>query len=215
MDERIQSLNGIAQQGGIGAFYNIIQEDVKLLEHIDEFPYVDTPLYISASAGHFPYSLEMIILNPSFLNKRNLDGYTLIYLALLNGHTKMVCQLLQHNADLVHVKRKEHMTLLHYAAKDDHLDLLDKFLSVCPDSITDVTTQNETALHIALKNGKLNAFKLLVGWLLRKWPYWRKILKWKDVEGNTILHIAVFKNQTQASSLLSLVMIFNSKLKST
>ena len=55
------------------------------------------------------------------------------------------------------------MTLLLYVAKDDDLDLLDKFLSICPDSITNVTTQNETALYIALKNGKLNAFKLLVG----------------------------------------------------
>ena len=126
----------------------------------------------------------------------------------------MVRQLLQHDVDLVHVKGRECITLLHYTTKDDHLDLLEKFLLICPDSITDVSTRNETVLHIALKNDKLNAFKLLVGWLLRKWPYWRKILNWKDVEGNIVLHIVVFKNQTQASSLLSLVMIFNSKLTS-
>ena len=83
-------LNGIAQQGDIDAFYNIIWEDVKLLEHIDEFPFVDTPLHISAFTGHFPFSLEMMILKPSIVSKRNLDGYTPIYLALLNGHTEMV-----------------------------------------------------------------------------------------------------------------------------
>ena len=94
------------------------------------------------------------------------------------------------------------MTPLHYAATtNDHLALLEIFLSVCPDSITDVTTQNETALHIALKYNKLEAFKFLVGWLLRKWPYWREILELKDVEGKTILHIAVSKNQTEANSL--------------
>ena len=113
MDERIQRLNGIAQQGDIDAFYNIIREDVKLLEHIDEFPFVNTPLHISASAGHFPFSHEMMILKPSFVNKRNPDGYTPIYLALLNGRTEMVCQLLQHNADLVCVKGRECMTPLH------------------------------------------------------------------------------------------------------
>ncbi|KAK9999772.1 hypothetical protein SO802_019375 [Lithocarpus litseifolius] len=206
MDERIQRLNGIAQQGDIDAFYNIIREDVKLLEHIDEFPFIDTPLHISASAGNFPFSREMMILKPSFINKRNPDGYTPIYLALLNGHTEMVRQLLQHNADLVRVKGRECMTPLHYAATKigreglapssykektkDYLALLENFLSVCPDSITDVTTRNETALHIALKNNNLEAFKFLVGWLLRKWPYWRKILEQKDVEGNTVLHIA-------------------------
>ena len=101
------------------------------------------------------------------------------------------------------------------AKTKDYLALLEKFLSVCPDSITDMTTRNETALHVALKNNNLEAFKFLVGWLLRKWPYWRKILEQKDVEGNTVLHIAISRNQTLASSLISLVMIFNSKLTST
>ena len=75
MDERIQRLNGIAQEGDIDAFYNIILEDVKHLEHIDEFPFVDTPLCISASAGYFPFSLEMMILKPSFVQGRNQDSY--------------------------------------------------------------------------------------------------------------------------------------------
>ena len=151
IDAKIQRLNGIAQQGDIGAFYNIIREDVKLLEYIDKFPFVDTPLHKSAFAGHSPFSIEMMILKPSFVSKRNLDEYTPIYLALLNRHTVIVCQLLKHNVDLVCVKRKERMTLLHYTAKDDHLDLLDKFLSVCLDSIIGVTTRNETALHIPQK----------------------------------------------------------------
>ena len=94
------------------------------------------------------------------------------------------------------------MTPLHYATTtNDHLALLEKILSVCPDFITDVTTRNETTLHIALKYNNLEAFKFLVGWLLREWPYWREILKLKDVEVNTIFHIAVSKNQTQESSL--------------
>ena len=216
MDERIERLNQVALQGNVDAFYIIIREDVKLLEHIDELPFVDTPLHISASAGHIRFSIEMIKLKPSFLSKPNPDGHSPVHLALENGHTKMVRQLLHHNADLIRVKGRECMTPLHYAATtDDHLDLLHKFLSVCPDSITDVTARNETALHIALKYNKLEAFKFLVGWLRWEWPHWDKILRWKDVEGNTILHIAVSINQTQASPLLFLVTIFNSKLTST
>ena len=125
----------------------------------------------------------------------------------------MVRQLLHH---LVRVKGRECMTPLHYATTtNDHPDLLHRFLSVCLDSITDVTARNETALHIALKYNKLEAFKFLVGWLRWEWPHWDKILRWKDVEGNTILHIVVSINQTQASPLLFLVTIFNSKLTST
>ena len=202
--ERIGELNQVAQRGNINDFYNLIKNDVKLLEHIDELPFVDTPLHISASIGHIPFSIEMMKLKPTFISKPNPDGHCPIHLALLNGHTEMVCQLLRHNADLVRVKGRGCMTLLHYAAiTNDHLALLEKFLSVCPDSITDVTTQNETALHIALKNNQLEAFKFLVGWLLRKWPSRSEILELKDVEGKTILHIAVSKNQTEANSLSS------------
>ena len=224
-DQRIGGWNEISQRGDIDNFYNLIKNDnVKLLEHIDEIPFASTPLHKSASSGHIPFSIEMMKLKPSFISKLDLDGHTPIYYALKNGHTKLVRQLLQLNADLVRVKEKECMTPLHYAAKtNDNIALLENFLSVCPDSITDLTTRNETALHIALKNDNLGAFKFLVGWLLRKWPYWRKILEQKDVEGNTVLHIAVSinqpgaisRNQTEASSLISLVMIFNSKLTST
>nr|POE60462.1 ankyrin repeat-containing protein bda1 [Quercus suber] len=191
MEERIQRLNGIAQQGDIDAFYNIIQEDGKLLKHIDEFQFVDTPLHISASAGHFLFFCEMMILQPSFVNKRNPDGYTPIYLALLNGHIEIVHQLLQHDANLVYVAGREGMTPLHYAATTNDLALLDNFLSVCPNSIKYVTIRNETALHIALKCDKLEALKFLVGWLLRKSSCLRKILGQKDVKGNTVLHIAI------------------------
>ena len=84
--------------------------------------------------------------------------------------------------------------------------MLEEFLMVCPDSITDVTVRNETALHIALKNDKLEAFEFLVTWLgvivyKNAKLYQRTVLNWKDDEGNTVLHIAVSKNQSEASSL--------------
>ena len=74
MDERIERLNEIAQHGNIDAFYIKIREDVKLLEHIDELPFVDTALHIFASNAHVPFSIEMMKLKPSFVSKLNLDG---------------------------------------------------------------------------------------------------------------------------------------------
>ena len=60
------------------------------------------------------------------------------------------------------------MTPLHCTAKtNNHLDLFEKFLSICLNSIIDLTTRNEAALHIALKYDKLEAFKFLVGWLVK------------------------------------------------
>ena len=191
----------------IDEFYNLIGEDVKLLEHIDELPFVNTPLHIAASIGNIQFAKEMIGLKPSFARKLNQNGFSPIHVALQNGHIELVRRLLQFDGDLVRVKGREHITPLHYVvANSDNLDLLDKFLLVCPNSITDVTVQNETVLHIALKYDNLEAFKFLMGWLERNYSKnasfnEKVVLNWKDNEGNTVLHIAVSKNQTQASSL--------------
>ncbi|KAK7823973.1 ankyrin repeat-containing protein bda1 [Quercus suber] len=200
MGERIVKLKEVAQQGNICAFYGLIQEDIKLLEDIDELPFVDTPLHVAAFAGgpqHIQFAMEMMRLKPSFARKPDLNGYSPIHLALQGGHTQMVCRLLQVDGDLVRVKGKEGRTPLHdvaaAVATEQQLDLLFKFLSDCPNSIEDVTIQNQTALHIALENNNLGAFKLLVGWL-RENKSENAILNWQDENGNTILHVAAVRH---------------------
>ncbi|XP_065630251.1 uncharacterized protein LOC112028178 [Quercus suber] len=82
MDVRVERLKQVAQSGDIDAFYSLIREDVKILEHIDELPFADTPLHIAASAGHIPFATEMMGLKPSFAWKLNPDGFvpfTLLY----------------------------------------------------------------------------------------------------------------------------------------
>ncbi|KAK7857161.1 ankyrin repeat-containing protein bda1 [Quercus suber] len=183
------SIVTLSDYNDIDEFYNLIGEDVKLLEHINELPFVNTPLHIAASVGNIQFAKEMIGLKPSFARKLNQNGFSPIHVALQNGHIELVHRLLQFDGDLVRVKGREHVTPLHYVvANSDNLDLLDKFLLVCPNSITDVTVQNETALRIALKYDNLEAFKFLMGWLQRNYSKnfnEKVVLNWKDNEGNT------------------------------
>ncbi|KAM3693091.1 hypothetical protein ACJW30_08G138900 [Castanea mollissima] len=206
MDERIERMRQVAQQGNIDAFYLIIQEDVKLLEHMDKLPFVDTPLHVAAHAGHIPFAMELMRLKPSFSSKLNPDGYSPIHLALQNGHIMLVRRFVEVDGDLVRVKGRAGITPLHYVAAtetDDHHDLLLDFLKACPTSIEDVTVQNESALHIALKYDKFKAFTKLLRWMRRNWSQnpilWEsKVLNRRDEQGNTALHIAVSKNQPKA-----------------
>ena len=199
--------NTRSDDNNIDEFYNLIGEDVKLLEYIDELPFVNTPLHIAASYGNIQFALEMMSLKPLFARKLNQNGFSPIHLALRNNYTMLVVRLLQIDGNLLCVKGRERLTPLHYIVeRGEHLNLLDKFLLLCPDSITDVTMRNETALHIALKYNRLETFQFLVGWLANNSSEnakfnKRKVLKWWDNEGNTVLHILVSKNQTQVNSL--------------
>ncbi|KAE8037442.1 hypothetical protein FH972_010029 [Carpinus fangiana] len=128
-----------------------------------------------------------------------------MHLALQNNQTEVVLQLLNVDEDLVRVKGKEGVTPLHYVAQIGNLDLLEKFLEVSPNSIGDVTIRKETVMHIALKYNMYEAFRFLLGWLRKHLHAIAsvlddKLLGWQDDEGNTVLHIAVSKNQTKASS---------------
>ncbi|XP_075646264.1 uncharacterized protein LOC142617346 isoform X2 [Castanea sativa] len=194
------SSNAQSDDNNIDEFYNLIGEDVQLLEHIDELPFVNTPLHIAASYGNIQFALEMMTLKPSFARKQNQNGFSPIHLALRNKYTKLVVWLLQIDGDLLRVKGRERLTLLHYVVESgESLHLLEEFLSICPDSITDVTVRNETTLHIALKYNRLEAFQFLVGWLANNSSEFnqRKVLNWQDNEGNNVLHILVSENQTQ------------------
>ncbi|KAL4601328.1 hypothetical protein ACB092_11G264800 [Castanea dentata] len=201
MDERMKQ---VAESGDVNAFYLLIEKDVKFLEHIDQLPFVQTPLHIAASAGNIQFAMEMMGLKPSFAQKLNQNGFSPIHIALQNGHIELVRQLLQYDGDLVRVKGRECLTPLHYVVESsEHPDILKEFLSFCPDSIIDVTGRNETVLHIALKYNNLETFKFFVKYLgvnvyENAELHQRFVLNKKDNEGNTVLHIAVSKNQTEA-----------------
>ena len=129
-----------SDDNNIDEFYNLIGEDVKLLEHIDELPFINTPLHIAASYVNIQFALEMMSSKPSFASKLDPNGFSPIHLALQNGHIELVHQLLQLDGDLVRVKGREQLTPLHYVVESgEHLYLLNEFLLVCPDSTTDVT----------------------------------------------------------------------------
>ncbi|KAE8055479.1 hypothetical protein FH972_012319 [Carpinus fangiana] len=203
MDE---SLRHAAQKGNVDALYASIQKDAKVLDRIDEIPFVDTPLHVAAYAGHTQFAMEIMRLKPSFARKLNQHGFSPIHLALQNYQPQVVLQLLDIDEDLVRVQGRDGMTPLLYVAQTGNLYLLAEFLKACPKSIEDITIRRETVLHIALKHNMFDAFSLLLGWLRRTWfknaSLWeKKLLNWQDDDGNTLLHIAVLTNEPQASSI--------------
>lgn len=195
-----QRLEAAAQAGNIDALYSLMKEDAYLLERIEEVPFIDTPLHVAASAGQVHFAMEIMRLKPSFARKLNQNGYSPIHLALQSEQTKLVLRLLDVDKDLVRVQGREGKTALHFAAECGMIDLLAEFLSVCPKSIQDLTIRKETALHVAVKSDKVEALKVLLGWLEHVGK--DGVLEWCDDEGNTILHVAASRNQIEMVSLI-------------
>ncbi|THG23482.1 hypothetical protein TEA_008413 [Camellia sinensis var. sinensis] len=175
-----------AEAGKIDGLYECIKDDPHVLDGIDKIPFVDTPLHIAASAGHAHFALEIMRLNTSFSKKLNQEGLSPLDLAL-------------RKRELIRVKGRESFTPLHYVAEKGDIDLLAEFLLACPESIMDRTIRAETALHIAVKNSKLEACKVLLGWLRRSLNL--QLLNSEDEKGNTVQHIAVSNSEIELSSL--------------
>ena len=186
-----------AQQGDIDTLYSLIGQNPSVLEEIDSMPFVETPLHVAARAGHVQFVNEMMILKPSFSWKFNLQGLRPIHLALEHGHAIMVYHLIQMDKELVRAKMRGGLTLLHLASQSGDINFLTVILKACPDSVKDLTTRNETGLHFAVKYQKFEAFKFLLRWLRTNTIELQTILNQRDVEGNTILHIAATKNDTK------------------
>ncbi|GMP93068.1 hypothetical protein CsSME_00043052 [Camellia sinensis var. sinensis] len=195
---RRERLKAAAEAGKIDGLYDCIKDDPHILDGIDKIPFVDTPLHIAASAGHAHFALEMMRLMPSFSKKLNPQGLSPLDLAL-----RKRADLRRNLEDLNLPNREElsNFTPLHYVAEKGDIDLLAEFLLACPESIMDRTIRDETAVHIAVKNSKLEACKVLLGWLRRSLN--QKLLNSKDDTGNTALHIAVSNSQTEIVKLLA------------
>jgi hypothetical protein len=123
-----QNLRDAAEQGNIDALYLLIAMDPKVLDKMDEIPFVETPLHVAAAAGQTEFAMEMMMLKPSFARKLNPNGFTPLLLAIHNNQTQLVIELLHVHKDLVCAQGRGGMNPLHYAALTGNLCLLAQFL---------------------------------------------------------------------------------------
>ncbi|KAL2544179.1 Ankyrin repeat family protein [Forsythia ovata] len=187
-----------AQDPGIISLYNSIIRDPDYLEGPKDQLFFETPLHRAASEGHTRLALEMLRLKPSLGKKLNLDGLSPLDMALRNERTATVKGLIRYDPNLIRVQGRGGITPLHYVVEMENIDLLIRFLLECPSSIKDLSVRQETAVHIAVRKQNFKAFKVLLGWIKRTDN--TTMLRWRDDEGNTVLHLAAITNQPQACS---------------
>ncbi|KAF8031688.1 hypothetical protein BT93_D0798 [Corymbia citriodora subsp. variegata] len=197
-EARESRLHQAIEHDDVDELHNLIEEEPQLLDRVSKHPFPHTPLHHAAAKGKTLVAMEIAILKPLFARKLNSKGDSPMHLALQSGHYQTVRALMTRDPKLIRVPGRCGITPLHYIAtkeEDDEVELLAEFLCTCKSSIEDLTSKCETAVHVAVKNHNVEALKVLVGWLRR--VNLTEILNWKDQDGNTVLHIAVFEKQPE------------------
>ncbi|XP_027182763.1 ankyrin repeat-containing protein BDA1-like [Coffea eugenioides] len=191
---RGEALNAASREGNVDALYHLIQQAPDFLSN---------PLHEAARAGQTEFAIELLTLMPSFAKELNPQGLSPLHLAVMSEadelteerarKNKTAMALIKLDAELVRVKGGARMTPLHHAVIEDNVELLAEFLCACPKSINDLTNKDQSAVHIAVQERMSDALKVLLGWLSRRNK--EGVLRFKDSDGNTALHIAVETEQ--------------------
>ncbi|KAG8647196.1 ankyrin repeat-containing protein BDA1 [Manihot esculenta] len=167
-----------------------------------------TPLHIACLSGKVDFAREFLRRRPQFLKHENPDGCTALHLASSIGDLQMVMLLLTFGRDDESMDREfclkkdnDKRNPLHHAVIKGSVEVVSKLLEACPESALEVTAQKETIFHLAVKHrvsvsGEL--FSQLLGG-----PYTEHLLNFGDKKGNTVLHLASVRKQTQIIRLLT------------
>ncbi|KAI3683168.1 hypothetical protein L1987_83668 [Smallanthus sonchifolius] len=115
------------------------------------------------------------------------------------GHIEIVKELLQVNPDLCLFEGKDRKIPLHLAVAKTHVEVT-TLLLLRLESIDCTTAQGETSIHLAVKYNQFKVFQVLIQHV--KQVNKEDLLNSKDLYGNTILHLAVFKKQYQVVDLI-------------
>ncbi|KAK1413436.1 hypothetical protein QVD17_35209 [Tagetes erecta] len=161
---------------------------------------VENPLHIASLAGHLNFAATLLNLRPQLALELNQDGFSALHIASSCGHIEIVKELLKVNHDLCLLQGKDGKIPLHLAVAKGNVEVVRELLLSSSDSIECTTAQGETSLHLAVNNNRFEAFEALLQHL--KQVKKEDLLNLKDLNGNTILHVSVYKKQCQVIDLI-------------
>ncbi|KAJ4772903.1 Ankyrin repeat family protein [Rhynchospora pubera] len=182
-------LDEASHAGDASSLKVLLEEDKLLLDRtLNEVR--DNPLHIAAFHGHVDFASEILELKPELAKKLNKEGQSPLHLAAARGHLQVVEKLLdQVGTDICLVLDKAGYLPIHTAAIHGKNDVVAMFIDKCQQTLHEVTSTNETLLHLAVKANSLETIRFLMSRGVK--------LNAKDDEGNTCLHIAVARRNSQ------------------
>ena len=196
-----QSLLEDSQTGNTQLLHHLLANDPMILHRVS-LSSAENPLHVASMAGHVSFAAEILRLMPDFAAQINEEGFSPMHLASANGHVAIVRELARVDRRLSRIPAagRSKWTPLHFAAGRGWPEVVGEILSACPESIDDVTAEGESAVHVAVKNGQLESVGVMLTWM-RERNVDEMVLSMRDELGNSVLHLATWKKNRQASTL--------------
>lgn len=186
-----------SQTGDLTLLHQLLHGNPLILEAVSLNSTLN-PLHVASATGRAEFVRELMMLKPGFAEELNQEGYSPLHIAAANGHAEVVGELIGADRSLGCIEGRDQITPLHLAAAKGRAETTAEILQACPESIESTTIQGETALHMAVKYNQMSAVGVLVDWIMNFNK--EHVLNIKDELGNTVLHLAAWKKQRQAST---------------
>ncbi|KAA8525043.1 hypothetical protein F0562_011463 [Nyssa sinensis] len=130
------------------------------------------------------------------------NGRTPLSYAASIGYLDGVCCLLDCNAfaftEYTYNRDRDGFYPIHMASRNGHINVIQEFLRRCPDSRELLNPKGQNILHVAAENGRANAVSYML-----KIPELDNLIKERDKDGNTALHLASRYGYPKVVSILT------------
>ncbi|XVF25186.1 hypothetical protein REPUB_Repub13aG0191600 [Reevesia pubescens] len=190
-EDSMLQLYKAAMKGCIDTLTTLIRNDPLILHKVSLTSFNETPLHISALAGHLDFTKALLSEKPELASRLDSRNRSALHLASAEGHKEIVKAVLRANIDVCVVRDGEGRIPLHLAVMRGQVEVIQELINAQPNSVFEKLNEN-TVLHLSVKYNQLKALRQLVAQLNE-----HELFDFTDHLGNTILHSAVMLKQSE------------------
>ncbi|XVE88843.1 hypothetical protein DITRI_Ditri19aG0101500 [Diplodiscus trichospermus] len=161
IEANIPQLYEAALKGSVETLTSLIQNNPLILRKISLTSLTETPLHISALAGHLEFTQALLSENSELATRLDSRHRSPLHLASAEGHTEVVKALLHVNLDVCLARDEEGRIPLHLAVMRGQVEVIQELIHAEPNSVFE-KLNGDTVLHLAVKYNQLKALRQLV-----------------------------------------------------
>ncbi|XP_071742058.1 uncharacterized protein [Rutidosis leptorrhynchoides] len=198
MERIAKLLYDASLEGNVTTLKMLIQEDPLILDKITLNHYDDMPLHIASLLGHLDFVKEVLIRKPELSMEYDSQKRLALHIAAAKGHVEIVRALVSAKPMTCSSLDRDGRNAIHLAAIRGRYEVVKELMQVHPHAAR-AMVQQDTILHLCVKYNQLEVLKLLIDTIGD-----HEFVNSKDIDGNTILHLAVADKQTETVDFLVL-----------